>query len=70
MPKSQKQKKAKAADFTKTRLKVGKGKQVASNATNTNYSSKGAIPPGGVRVPPTDNGMHSYRATNSEHRSR
>lgn len=46
MPKSQKQKKAKAADFTKARLKVGKGKQIASNATNTNYSSKSpSLPP-------------------------
>ncbi|KAI9624922.1 hypothetical protein KEM48_008644, partial [Puccinia striiformis f. sp. tritici PST-130] len=40
MPKSQKQKKAKAADFTKAKLKLGKGKQVANNATNTSYSSK------------------------------
>lgn len=41
MPKSQKQKKASAADFTKAKLKLGKGKQIASNATNTSYSSKG-----------------------------
>ncbi|KAA1110905.1 hypothetical protein PGT21_034100 [Puccinia graminis f. sp. tritici] len=40
MPKSQKQKKARAADFTKAKLKLGKGKQVANNATNTSYSSK------------------------------
>ncbi|PLW10121.1 hypothetical protein PCANC_08866 [Puccinia coronata f. sp. avenae] len=40
MPKSQKQKKAKAADFTKAKLKLGKGKQAANNATNTSYSSK------------------------------
>jgi hypothetical protein len=43
MPKSQKQKKAKAADFTKAKLKLGKGKQAANNATNTSYSSKGQL---------------------------
>ncbi|WAR53669.1 hypothetical protein PtB15_3B177 [Puccinia triticina] len=40
MPKSQKQKKARAADFTKAKLKLGKGKQIANNATNTSYSAK------------------------------
>ncbi|KAH9825234.1 hypothetical protein DFH28DRAFT_20228 [Melampsora americana] len=40
MPKSQKQKKAATADFSKAKLKLGKGKQIASNATNTSYSSK------------------------------
>ncbi|EGG05882.1 uncharacterized protein MELLADRAFT_107239 [Melampsora larici-populina 98AG31] len=40
MPKSQKQKKAATADFSKAKLKLGKGKQIASNATNTSYSTK------------------------------
>ncbi|KAG0145987.1 hypothetical protein CROQUDRAFT_93172 [Cronartium quercuum f. sp. fusiforme G11] len=40
MVKSKKQKKATSADFIKPKLKLGKGKQVASNATNTSYSSK------------------------------
>ncbi|KDE09011.1 hypothetical protein MVLG_00733 [Microbotryum lychnidis-dioicae p1A1 Lamole] len=40
MPKSNKHKKARVADFTKAKLKLGKGKQVANNATNTTISSK------------------------------
>ncbi|KAK4047919.1 rRNA processing protein [Microbotryomycetes sp. JL201] len=40
MPKSTKHKKARAADFTKAKLKLGKGKQLAANATNTSFASK------------------------------
>ncbi|PRQ75448.1 hypothetical protein AAT19DRAFT_14470 [Rhodotorula toruloides] len=40
MPKSGKHKKERAADFTKAKLKLGKGKQVANNATNTSFSAK------------------------------
>ncbi|GAA5837562.1 hypothetical protein JCM11251_002014 [Rhodosporidiobolus azoricus] len=40
MPKSTKHKKERAADFTKAKLKLGKGKQVASNATNTSFAAK------------------------------
>ncbi|SCV70817.1 BQ2448_3579 [Microbotryum intermedium] len=40
MAKSNKHKKARVADFAKAKLKLGKGKQVANNATNTNISSK------------------------------
>ncbi|GAA6039721.1 hypothetical protein JCM8097_001370 [Rhodosporidiobolus ruineniae] len=40
MPKSQKHKKDRAADFTKSKLKLGKGKQIASNATNTSFAAK------------------------------
>ncbi|BGP07502.1 rRNA processing protein [Rhodotorula toruloides] len=39
-PKSGKHKKERAADFTKAKLKLGKGKQVASNATNTSFTAK------------------------------
>lgn len=38
MPKSAKKRKAKTADFQKTKLKVGKGKVAPSNATNTTAS--------------------------------
>ncbi|GAA6007619.1 hypothetical protein JCM10207_006411 [Rhodosporidiobolus poonsookiae] len=40
MPKSSKHKKERTADFTKAKLKLGKGKQVASNATNTSFAAK------------------------------
>ncbi|GAA6059787.1 hypothetical protein JCM10212_003682 [Sporobolomyces blumeae] len=40
MPKSSKHKKERAADFKKAKLKLGKGKQVASNATNTSFTAK------------------------------
>ncbi|ORY74513.1 hypothetical protein BCR35DRAFT_306649 [Leucosporidium creatinivorum] len=40
MGKSTKHKKARVADFAKAKLKLGKGKQVASNATNTSISSR------------------------------
>ncbi|BGP24145.1 rRNA processing protein [Rhodotorula toruloides] len=39
-PKSGKHKKERAADFTKAKLKLGKGKQVAHNATNTSFTAK------------------------------
>ncbi|KAL8293477.1 hypothetical protein RQP46_000178 [Phenoliferia psychrophenolica] len=40
MPKSTKHKKARVADFAKAKLKLGKGKQVANNATNTSFTTK------------------------------
>ncbi|KAJ7597117.1 hypothetical protein C8J56DRAFT_851089 [Mycena floridula] len=40
MPKSAKQKKSKVADFTKTKLKLGKGKQVANNAVDTSFKAR------------------------------
>ncbi|BGP15502.1 rRNA processing protein [Rhodosporidiobolus nylandii] len=40
MPKSAKHKSERKADFTKAKLKLGKGKQVAANATNTSFSAK------------------------------
>ncbi|GAA5933831.1 hypothetical protein JCM1841_001310 [Sporobolomyces salmonicolor] len=40
MPKSTKHKKARAADFTKAKLKLGKAKQLAANATDTSFSAK------------------------------
>ncbi|TFK30516.1 hypothetical protein FA15DRAFT_579745 [Coprinopsis marcescibilis] len=43
MPKSAKKKKDKAADFTKTRLKLGKGRQAATNEVDTSFKARYAI---------------------------
>lgn len=40
MPKSSKKKKDKAADFTKAKLKLGKGKQVPTNAVDTSFKAR------------------------------
>ncbi|KAG2023409.1 hypothetical protein CC2G_001066 [Coprinopsis cinerea AmutBmut pab1-1] len=40
MPKSSKKKKDKAADFTKARLKLGKGKQQPSNVIDTSFKAR------------------------------
>lgn len=40
MPKITKKKKDKAADFAKAKLKLGKGKQAATNATDTSYKAR------------------------------
>ncbi|KAJ7293677.1 hypothetical protein C8J57DRAFT_34512 [Mycena rebaudengoi] len=40
MPKSAKKRKDKAADFSKARLKLGKGKQLASNAIDTSFKAR------------------------------
>ncbi len=40
MPKTTKKTKEKKADFTKAKLKLGKGKQVANNATNTSFKAR------------------------------
>ncbi|KAJ2914864.1 hypothetical protein MD484_g5554, partial [Candolleomyces efflorescens] len=40
MPKSSKKKKDKAADFTKAKLKLGKGKQLANNAIDTSFKAR------------------------------
>ncbi|GHJ88879.1 hypothetical protein NliqN6_5281 [Naganishia liquefaciens] len=39
-PKVTKKQKAKAADFSKAKLKLGKGKQAANNATDTSYKAR------------------------------
>ncbi|KAI0673507.1 hypothetical protein C8Q78DRAFT_968534 [Trametes maxima] len=40
MPKSSKKKKDKAADFSKAKLKLGKGKQTASNVVDTSFKAR------------------------------
>ncbi|WVQ96749.1 hypothetical protein IAU59_003856 [Kwoniella sp. CBS 9459] len=46
MPKATKKKKEKVADFTKAKLKLGKGKKQASNATNTSFKARSIALPG------------------------
>jgi hypothetical protein len=45
MPKSAKKRKDKAADFSKAKLKLGKGKQLASNAIDTSFKARCALDP-------------------------
>ncbi|GAA5849465.1 hypothetical protein JCM3766R1_003291 [Sporobolomyces carnicolor] len=55
MPKSSKHKKERAADFKKAKLKLGKGKQIANNATNTSFSAKTiALPNQSLHEAPKD----------------
>ncbi|GAA6018421.1 hypothetical protein JCM11491_006991 [Sporobolomyces phaffii] len=55
MPKSAKHKKERAADFKKAKLKLGKGKQIANNATNTSFSAKTiALPNQSLHEAPKD----------------
>ncbi|GAA5882663.1 hypothetical protein JCM16303_006533 [Sporobolomyces ruberrimus] len=55
MPKSSKHKKERAADFKKAKLKLGKGKQIANNATNTSFSAKSiALPNQSLHEAPKD----------------
>ncbi|WVQ80727.1 hypothetical protein IAT38_002832 [Cryptococcus sp. DSM 104549] len=46
MPKATKKKKEKQADFSKAKLKLGKGKKVASNATDTSFKARSIALPG------------------------
>ncbi|WVN88732.1 uncharacterized protein L203_103945 [Cryptococcus depauperatus CBS 7841] len=46
MPKATKKKKEKQADFTKAKLKLGKGKKTASNATDTSFKARSIALPG------------------------
>ncbi|RPD64943.1 hypothetical protein L227DRAFT_591208 [Lentinus tigrinus ALCF2SS1-6] len=51
MPKSTKKKKDKAADFTKAKLKLGKGKQTPSNAVDTSFKARSiALPSQSIAV--------------------
>ncbi|KAK8858519.1 hypothetical protein IAR55_002746 [Kwoniella newhampshirensis] len=71
MPKATKKKKEKHADFAKAKLKLGKGKQAASNATDTSFKARSIALPGqealaraarvedgsGLSEPTTPNGL-------------
>ncbi|KAI0756631.1 hypothetical protein C8Q80DRAFT_1093119 [Daedaleopsis nitida] len=51
MPKSSKKRKDKAADFTKAKLKLGKGKQAPSNAVDTSFKARSiALPTQSIAV--------------------
>ncbi|KAI1793922.1 hypothetical protein LXA43DRAFT_884849 [Ganoderma leucocontextum] len=51
MPKSTKKKKDKAADFTKAKLKLGKGKQAPSNVVDTSFKARSiALPSQSIAV--------------------
>ncbi|TDL28320.1 hypothetical protein BD410DRAFT_780804 [Rickenella mellea] len=51
MPKSSKKRKEKAADFNKAKLKLGKGKQAASNAIDTSFKARSiALPQQSITV--------------------
>ncbi|KAF9460822.1 hypothetical protein BDZ94DRAFT_1374995 [Collybia nuda] len=45
MPKSAKKRKDKAADFSKAKLKLGRGKQVASNVVDTSFKARSIVLP-------------------------
>ncbi|KAG1881744.1 hypothetical protein C8R48DRAFT_585967 [Suillus tomentosus] len=45
MPKSSKKKKEKAVDFSKAKLKLGKGKQLPSNAVDTSFKARSIVLP-------------------------
>ncbi|KAJ7786421.1 hypothetical protein B0H16DRAFT_1446174 [Mycena metata] len=51
MPKSAKKRREKAADFSKTKLKLGKGKQLANNAIDTSFKARSiALPSQSITV--------------------
>ncbi|CAK5281783.1 unnamed protein product [Mycena citricolor] len=52
MPKSAKKRRDKAADFSKTKLKLGKGKQLPSNAIDTSFKARSiALPSQSISAP-------------------
>ncbi|KII93209.1 hypothetical protein PLICRDRAFT_101004 [Plicaturopsis crispa FD-325 SS-3] len=55
MPKSGKARRSKAADFAKAKLKLGKGKQLASNAIDTSFKARSiALPTQSIAVEKDD----------------
>ncbi|KAJ6610092.1 hypothetical protein B0H10DRAFT_2166190 [Mycena sp. CBHHK59/15] len=55
MPKSAKKRKDKAADFSKAKLKLGKGKQLASNAIDTSFKARSiALPSQSINIDKDD----------------
>ncbi|KIK71082.1 hypothetical protein GYMLUDRAFT_975790 [Collybiopsis luxurians FD-317 M1] len=55
MPKSTKRKKEKAADFTKAKLKLGKGKQAPSNVIDTSFKARSiALPSQSIAIEKQD----------------
>ncbi|TFY71908.1 hypothetical protein EVG20_g1081 [Dentipellis fragilis] len=61
MPKSSKKRKDKAADFSKAKLKLGKGKQLATNAVDTSFKTRSIALPSQSIVTTGENGVPSTR---------
>ncbi|KAJ7254014.1 hypothetical protein B0H12DRAFT_1050739 [Mycena haematopus] len=62
MPKSAKKRKDKAADFSKAKLKLGKGKQLASNAIDTSFKARSiALPSQSITVDKNDDAPTTKR---------
>ncbi|KAA1468193.1 hypothetical protein DENSPDRAFT_833423 [Dentipellis sp. KUC8613] len=61
MPKSSKKRKDKAADFSKAKLKLGKGKQLAANAVDTSFKTRSIALPSQSIVTTGENGRPSTR---------
>ncbi|KAF9044791.1 hypothetical protein BDZ89DRAFT_1058887 [Hymenopellis radicata] len=62
MPKSAKKRKDKAADFSKAKLKLGKGKQLASNAIDTSFKARSiALPSQSITKDKDDEGPTTKR---------
>ncbi|KAJ3844883.1 hypothetical protein F5878DRAFT_21636 [Lentinula raphanica] len=62
MPKSAKRRKEKAADFTKAKLKLGKGKQAPSNAIDTSFKARSiALPSQSIVVEKDDSAPTTRR---------
>ncbi|EKM61169.1 uncharacterized protein PHACADRAFT_247608 [Phanerochaete carnosa HHB-10118-sp] len=57
MPKSTKRKKEKAADFSKAKLKLGKGKQTPSNAVDTSFKARSIALPSQTIVHDVERGI-------------
>ncbi|KAJ4486240.1 hypothetical protein J3R30DRAFT_3445394 [Lentinula aciculospora] len=62
MPKSAKRRKEKAADFAKAKLKLGKGKQLPSNAIDTSFKARSiALPSQSIAIEKDDNAPTTRR---------
>ncbi|EJD51895.1 hypothetical protein AURDEDRAFT_181478 [Auricularia subglabra TFB-10046 SS5] len=62
MPKSSKKRKEKAADFSKAKLKLGKGKAAAANAVDTSFKARSiALPSQSITAENDDNGAPKTR---------
>jgi hypothetical protein len=68
MPKASKKRKEKAADFAKAKLKLGKGKQLPSNAIDTSFKARCALS-GALRMLTLMSALlsRSYRSTLADH---
>ncbi|SJX64485.1 related to IPI1-essential component of the Rix1 complex [Sporisorium reilianum f. sp. reilianum] len=67
MPKASKRQKEKKADFQKTKLKLGKGKQAANNATDVSFKAKTiALPQQSINVDKSGKLVNSRNLTIAE----